>query len=185
MLGRESRVSRHPHRTPPPYRPHPRPDPRPAHVRAGAPEPGAPERSSPSGARRCFKRVSTSFLGSSTFWGNFFTSLWLLRENIPLWGTRPRRRGRRRLPRGNHYIWSGSARVPRATRHSRQAAATAAATAATADATAAASAVATRRRGGPSTAKGGAGRRCRRGIDGPAPREAPAGPSGAAHEHAI
>lgn len=40
-------------------------------------------RASPSSARRCFRRVSTSFLGSSTFCVDFFTSPWLLRENIP------------------------------------------------------------------------------------------------------
>lgn len=45
-------------------------------------------RASPSSARRCFRRVSTSFLGSSTFCVDFFTSPWLLRENIPPRGSR-------------------------------------------------------------------------------------------------
>lgn len=49
----------------------------------------------------------------------------------------------------------------------------------------AASGVATGRRGGHCTTRGGAGRRCQRETDGPAPREAPAGPSGAAHVCAV
>lgn len=78
-------------------------DPRP--IPAGARP--RPRRASPSSARRCFRRVSTSFLGSSTFWVDFFTSPWLLRENIPPRGARPRRRGRRRLRRAGHSRGSG------------------------------------------------------------------------------
>lgn len=72
----------HPHPTPSGIpdptlnRPAPRQCPRPQRS-------GALARALPSSARRCFRRVNTSFLGSSTFWVDFFTSPWLLRENIP------------------------------------------------------------------------------------------------------
>lgn len=80
-------------------------DPRP--IPAGARP--RPRRASPSSARRCFRRVSTSFLGSSTFWVDFFTSPWLLRENIPPQGAGPPapRRSQQRV---------GPARVARAAR---------------------------------------------------------------------
>lgn len=84
-------------------------------ARGQCPDPRAAARASPSSARRCFRRVSTSFLGSSTFWVDFFTSPWLLRENIPPREARSRRCGRRRRGRASHSTGSGPARVAWAT----------------------------------------------------------------------
>lgn len=74
-----------------------------------------PARASPSSARRCFRRVSTSFLGSNTFWVDFFTSPWLLRENIPPREAWAPPAGQERLRHTSHRIGSGPARVARAT----------------------------------------------------------------------
>jgi hypothetical protein len=57
----------------PPLRP-----PAPRHIPRGP----LPRRSSPMTMRRCLRRVSASFLVSSTFWVDFFTSPWGFLENI-------------------------------------------------------------------------------------------------------
>lgn len=77
---------------------HPRhpapPGPCPAEEAAGS------ARGSPSTARRCLRRVSTSFFGSSAFCVDFLTSAWPLRENIPGAGAPGCSGGRRMRDKG-------------------------------------------------------------------------------------
>lgn len=111
-LSGEQRRARGRGRAPRPPHPGARPARR---ARPAAPPTPSPARASPSSARRCFRRVSTSFLGSSTFWVDFFTSPWLRRENIPPREDRAPRWGGRRRSRASHRIGSGPARVAWAT----------------------------------------------------------------------
>lgn len=84
--------------------------------------PGGPARASPSSARRCFRRVSTSFLGSSTFWMDFFTSPWLRRENIAPWEAWAPPAGQEApAPRESlHRVEAGACRAGHSPLHSRQ-----------------------------------------------------------------